>query len=542
MKNNRLVSLLLALTLCCTALVLPTSAAQPGEPMGWVLYTDIVAYIDGHPIRSYNIAGSTYVVVEDLMAYGFAVTWDPSVPRLVIGDRTGGVTSTYTPAENTGTPGAPAMPYLYTDITTWIHDTQVTGYNIGGYTVICMDDLARFYADDYVWDPANLALRMTVKSPVTEPTPPPAPVQRELTAEEIYAACAPSVFYIEVYDAKGELYSSGSGFFLDENGLAVTNCHVLLGGSDARIQVSDTGRWYNITEIVDYDIVSDWAVFRVNGTGFSPLTIGDPATVKGGAAVYAIGSPLGLQNSITAGIISNPARTENGVTYIQTSAAISSGSSGGALINKYGEVIGITTAGYAYGENINLALPMHIIEGYSTTSPLSMAELWMHSRVEAYRMLEERLTPLYSPGSHALILTIDRETEVRFFLMQDNGQPCLKIYLISRQPPLTVETELIAYIYTDQMKVSMQVYEENDYGSLYHLLCSAVVENGCFCDFQFDNFYASGVEYTQQEDVLTAAMLLQLVGCVEMLREAIDTGDGSAEQILVALGFWELMM
>ena len=542
MKNNRLVSLLLALTLCCTALVLPTSAAQPGEPMGWVLYTDIVAYIDGHPIRSYNIAGNTYVIVEDLMDYGFSVTWDPSGPRLVIGDRTGVVSSTYTPAENTGTPGAPAMPYLYTDITTWIHGTQITGYNIGGYTVICMDDLARFYADDYIWDPANLALRMTVKSTTKEPELPPTPVQRELSAEEIYDACASSVFYLEVYDAQGALLSSGSGFFLSENGLAVTNCHVLMGGSKAKIQVSDTGRWYNVASILDYDIADDWAVFRVNGTGFSPLTIGDPSTVKGGAAVYAIGSPLGLQNSITAGIISNPARTEGGVTYIQTSAAISSGSSGGALINKFGEVIGITTAGYEYGENINLALPISIIDGYSTTSPISLAELWMHSRTEAYRMLEERLVPLYSPGAHSLILSIDNTTEVRFFLMEENGQPCLKLYLISYQYPLTVETELLSYIYVDQMKVSMKVYEDTYYSQLYHLHCSSVVENGCFCDFRFDSFYATSPEYYQQQDTMAAAMLLQLVGCVEMLREAIDIGDGSAEQILISLGFWELMM
>jgi len=162
---KRSISLIvMAAILITTLFVAPVSAAKVGDAIGNVLYTDIVAYINGYPIRSYNINGNTYIVAEDLMAYGFAVTWDGVNKRLVIGDSTGVITSTYKPAANTNPVGSVAFPYLYTDITTWIGTTALTSYNIGGFTCICMDDLATHYAETYVWDGAARALRMTLKS------------------------------------------------------------------------------------------------------------------------------------------------------------------------------------------------------------------------------------------------------------------------------------------------------------------------------------------------------------------------------------------
>ena len=110
--------------------------------------------------------------------------------------------------------------------------------------------------------------------------------------------------------------------------------------------------------------------------------MGDAQTVVGGATVYAIGSPLGLQNTISQGLISNAKRELDGVTFIQTSAAISSGSSGGALINKYGEVIGITSAKFADGENLGLALPVSVINGYKKTSVTKLSDIFVDTTPE----------------------------------------------------------------------------------------------------------------------------------------------------------------
>jgi S1-C subfamily serine protease len=185
-----------------------------------------------------------------------------------------------------------------------------------------------------------------------------APGLTELTAEQIYASCAPAVFYVEIYDGDGWCIKTGSGFFLTEDGIAVTNYHVISGASSAWIVLSDTGEEHEVLGVYDYSVEEDWAILQVEGSGFKTLEVGDQDYDVGGATVYAIGSPLGLQNTISEGIISNPHRMDDGMNYIQMSAAISPGSSGGALLNKYGQVIGITSATYTEGQNLNLAIPM----------------------------------------------------------------------------------------------------------------------------------------------------------------------------------------
>lgn len=198
---------------------------------------------------------------------------------------------------------------------------------------------------------------------------------RELSSEEIYNQCSPAVFYLEIYNQNGQAISSGSGFFLKENGVAVTNYHVIEDGYSAKITIPGTEEVYEVAGVYDYNKEYDWAVIQVNGSGFSTLKMGRESSVIAGAPVYAIGSPLGLKNTITQGLISNTNRWVDGVCYIQTSAAISHGSSGGALINKYGEVIGMTSAGFTEGQNLGLALPVSVFQNHLENGLTSMAEI-----------------------------------------------------------------------------------------------------------------------------------------------------------------------
>ena len=191
---------------------------------------------------------------------------------------------------------------------------------------------------------------------------------RELTSAEIYEKCSPAVFYIEVYDKSGQAFASGSGFFIDADGTAVTNYHVIEDAYSAKILRSDNNKTYNVLGIYDYNATRDWAVIKVDGKDFPYLEI-DEAPVSGGEEIFTIGSPKGLDNTISEGLISNPSRTIGNVPYIQISAPISNGSSGGALISKLGKVIGITSAGRDDGQNLNLALPISIIKGYKKTTP-----------------------------------------------------------------------------------------------------------------------------------------------------------------------------
>jgi len=166
MKKTKILSLILTAVILLGTLAMPSFAApKVGDPIGDVLYTDIVAYIDGHAIRSYNINWNTYIVVEDLLMYGFSVVWNGAEKKLVVyPERTSApenYTADYTPGKSGGKNGEVAMPYLYTDITTWIGNKKVEAYNIGGFTCMCIDDLAAAFAETYVYDNASRTLKMT---------------------------------------------------------------------------------------------------------------------------------------------------------------------------------------------------------------------------------------------------------------------------------------------------------------------------------------------------------------------------------------------
>ena len=249
----------------------------------------------------------------------------------------------------------------------------------------------------------------------------------ELTPEQIYARCAPAVFYVEIYDEYGWCIKTGSGFFLTSDGLAVTNYHVISGADSASITVSDTGEMYMVAGVYDYSAAEDWAVLQIDGSGFQTLEIGDPGYDVGGATVYAIGSPLGLQNTISAGIISNPARVDGGMTYIQMSAAISPGSSGGALLNKYGQVIGITSATYTSGQNLNLSIPLTYLEDMDTSHyvPLHDAQ---NSPSGTLTLSQSKLTLGLGETGSVTVTAIEQNCEdtvsVRFVIGDEDVVSC----------------------------------------------------------------------------------------------------------------------
>lgn len=207
--------------------------------------------------------------------------------------------------------------------------------------------------------------------------------KEKLTAERIYANCANAVFYIEVQNEGGTAVSSGSGFFIDKSGIAVTNWHVIDGATKAVIKLAGGGAEYNVTGVYAYDPTSDYAIIQVDGSDFHTLPM-QPMLPRGASDVYAIGSPKGLQNTISAGIVSNPRRVLEmsrliSSSFIQTTAAISNGSSGGVLLNAYGEVIGITSNSYTDGQNLNFARPISCIANAKTDKLTPLAEVnWNH--------------------------------------------------------------------------------------------------------------------------------------------------------------------
>ncbi len=157
----------------------------------------------------------------------------------------------------------------------------------------------------------------------------------------------------------------GSGFVLDAGGLIVTNAHVVSGADSIRIQLLD-GRALD-AKLVGADTESDLALLRVEAEGLvaAPLRAEEPARV--GEWVIAVGNPLGLGHSVSAGIVSGRGRTANITTYedfIQTDAAINPGNSGGPLVDLQGRIVGVNTAVADIrmgGQGIGFAIPADMV-------------------------------------------------------------------------------------------------------------------------------------------------------------------------------------
>lgn len=190
---------------------------------------------------------------------------------------------------------------------------------------------------------------------------------QELSANEIYSNVDPSVAFILISTKSG--YSSGSGFFIDNNGTLVTNYHVIEDGLSGAIQMND-GKTATIDKVLGFDKKLDIAILATSATNTKPVTI-SKTPVQVGDTVYAIGYPeafkLGFSSStFTTGMVSMN-RSIDGYTYIQSTVDITHGNSGGALINKYGEIVGITTAGITYSniDYMNLSIPIQRIDTIS---------------------------------------------------------------------------------------------------------------------------------------------------------------------------------
>lgn len=180
------------------------------------------------------------------------------------------------------------------------------------------------------------------------------PDSSEKSFEEL-AQLASSIVMIAVHNKNGDVTSTGSGIMVGRNGYILTNDHVARGGCFYSIRIENDEKVYQTDELIKYHSDLDLALMRISRR-LEPLPIykGAKKLVRG-QAVVAIGSPLGLFNSVSNGIISG-FRILDGVHMIQFTAPISNGSSGGAVLNLNGEVIGISTAGFDQGQNINLAV------------------------------------------------------------------------------------------------------------------------------------------------------------------------------------------
>jgi serine protease Do len=170
----------------------------------------------------------------------------------------------------------------------------------------------------------------------------------------------PCVFLIYSLDDEGNTTGSGTGFFINEHGLAVSNYHVFKGSSQYKIKTRE-GRYFPVSSIIHSDEDIDYIIFKVDIDQSPYLQLSEELPEKG-EDIFVLGNPKGLESTVTRGVVSAFRSLHTRNDYIQIDAAISPGSSGSPVMNMQGQVIGIATAKLDECESCNFAVNIRLVE------------------------------------------------------------------------------------------------------------------------------------------------------------------------------------
>ncbi|PIR38212.1 MAG: hypothetical protein COV34_01195 [Candidatus Zambryskibacteria bacterium CG10_big_fil_rev_8_21_14_0_10_42_12] len=229
------------------------------------------------------------------------------------------------------------LPYDYVDTTL---PDDVADYNIAMYTYL--ESLPQDF-QTLLAEPTGLTGTQRFRTQENRSL---------LSAEEVYEQSKDSVVIIETMDMYGDPYSGG-GVVLSSDGLIVTSYHQLQDAEKVAVSLYD-GSIVKVTDVVAYDEALDIAFIKIDSVDLQPMPIGDSALLSIGERVYSIGHPEGFHHSFAEGVVSGirdySSRGEG--IQIQMTNPISAGNSGGALLNTYGELVGIPSWSLEYEDNI----------------------------------------------------------------------------------------------------------------------------------------------------------------------------------------------
>ena len=202
----------------------------------------------------------------------------------------------------------------------------------------------------------------------------PLPTHAQDLLPELVRRIKPSAVAIETFDSRGEKLSRGSGFFVETDRI-VTNRHVLEGAHRAEVH-SSTGAVFPVKGVLAVDAEGDIALLKIDppATPIRALPL-DKTSPQEGESIVVIGNPLGLEGSVTNGIVSAVRDIPTFGRIIQITAPISSGSSGSPVVNMQGQVIGIATLQITGGQSVNFAIPSERITQLQVALPMSLSDL-----------------------------------------------------------------------------------------------------------------------------------------------------------------------
>jgi S1-C subfamily serine protease len=195
-----------------------------------------------------------------------------------------------------------------------------------------------------------------------------------LTTAQIARRVSPSVVVIQGKTDSGDVL--GSGFIVSKDGKIVTNLHVIRDVNTASVQLAN-GEIFDSVSVLATDERRDLAVVHIAGFGLAPLDLGNSNSLTVGEPVVIVGSPLGLEGTVTAGILSSVRDSGDGFKVLQTDAAVNPGNSGGPLVNSKGQAIGVVSFKLRSSEGLNFAIPINYVSGLLNDlhQPMSLQQM-----------------------------------------------------------------------------------------------------------------------------------------------------------------------
>ena len=206
------------------------------------------------------------------------------------------------------------------------------------------------------------------------------PVENRATEwAEIVARASPAVVVVETDEGLG------SGFIIKPDGVIVTNHHVVANAKAMAVKLQSGEVCRNVS-LLSSDPINDLAFLKIEAVDLPTIPLGNSNNVQVGDAVLLVGAPQGLEQTVSDGLISG-VRLDDGVRVLQTSAAASPGSSGGPLLNRSGEAVGVMSFKLVNGENLNFTIPINYVRGKLDTLAFSNAKAFapLKSQSERHR-------------------------------------------------------------------------------------------------------------------------------------------------------------
>ena len=290
-------------------------------------------------------------------------------------------------------------------------------------------------------------------------------VNQKLTPREIAQKTLPSTVLLVMENSETEEAKSGSGFFVAED-IVVTNFHVIKKTTEGYAKVYGQDKIYEVLGVVGTDEKNDLALLKIKGIKGKPLKLNTDDSTAIGDEVFAVGNPKGLEGTFSQGIVSSIRKTIK-LNLLQITASISAGSSGGAVLNDNGEVIGVAVGAIESGQSLNFAIPVSLLRSLFSNQkplkPLANNTIVAENKTQPNQKIEPK-KPNNLPTTKPLP---QGKSKIQYRIPDLAKENLLENVKLVKESEYEVKSKFEKWELSDLIKVTTTQYNNDGYKELY---------------------------------------------------------------------------